>query len=210
MLQHNSRKFSGGAYTGPYAQCYEWSQLLHHYLQNIEGEWEDAGRESLTTTILPTCSFPKPQLKMPRAATKAQHSQKQTKHLKKKKKKSRPTPAWRIPWMEETGRLPSMGSLRVGHDWATSHWFSTLMHWRRKDHSSDLAWRIPGTGGAWWAAIYGVTQSRTRLKWLSSTAPIVIFLTLNLGICLLLNSNNKKLPCIYKWLTYKTERDSQT
>ena len=24
-------------------------------------------------------------------------------------------------------------------------------------------------GGAWWAAIYGVTQSRTRLKWLSSS-----------------------------------------
>ena len=30
-------------------------------------------------------------------------------------------------------------------------------------HSSVLAWRIPGTG-AWWAAIYGVAQSRTRLK----------------------------------------------
>ena len=28
-------------------------------------------------------------------------------------------------------------------------------------HSSVLAWRIPGTGGAWWAAVYGVTQSRT-------------------------------------------------
>ena len=28
--------------------------------------------------------------------------------------------AWRIPWMEEPGRLPSMGSQRVGHDWATS------------------------------------------------------------------------------------------
>ena len=25
-------------------------------------------------------------------------------------------------------------------------------------------------GGAWWAAIYGVTQSRTRLKWLSSSS----------------------------------------
>ena len=31
-------------------------------------------------------------------------------------------------------------------------------------HSSVLAWRIPGTGGAWWAAVYGVAQSRTRLK----------------------------------------------
>ena len=26
------------------------------------------------------------------------------------------TPAWKIPWMEEPGRLQSMGSLRVGHD----------------------------------------------------------------------------------------------
>ena len=28
----------------------------------------------------------------------------------------------------------------------------------------------PRDGGAWWAAIYGVTQSRTRLKWLSSSS----------------------------------------
>ena len=38
-------------------------------------------------------------------------------------------------------------------------------------HSSVLAWRIPGTGGAWWAAVYGVTQSRIRLKRLSSSKP---------------------------------------
>ena len=37
-----------------------------------------------------------------------------------------------IPWMEEPGRLQSMGSLRVGHDWATSLSLSTLMQWRRK------------------------------------------------------------------------------
>ena len=30
------------------------------------------------------------------------------------------TVVWKIPWMEEHGRLQSMGSLRVGHDWATS------------------------------------------------------------------------------------------
>ena len=36
-------------------------------------------------------------------------------------------------------------------------------------HSSVLAWRTPGTGGAWWAAVYGVAQSRTRLKQLSSS-----------------------------------------
>ena len=37
-------------------------------------------------------------------------------------------------------------------------------------HSSVLAWRIPGKGGAWWAATYGVAQSRTRLKRLSSSS----------------------------------------
>ena len=31
-------------------------------------------------------------------------------------------------------------------------------------HSNVLAWRISGTGGAWWPAIYGVAQSRTQLK----------------------------------------------
>ena len=31
------------------------------------------------------------------------------------------TLAWKIQWMEESGRLQSMASQRVGHDWATSH-----------------------------------------------------------------------------------------
>ena len=42
------------------------------------------------------------------------------------------TPAWEIPWAEEPGRLQSMGSRRVGHDWATSLSLFTFMHWRRK------------------------------------------------------------------------------
>ena len=42
------------------------------------------------------------------------------------------TLAWKIPWTEEPGRLQSMGSLRVGHDLATSLSLFTFMHWRRK------------------------------------------------------------------------------
>ena len=42
------------------------------------------------------------------------------------------TLAWNFPWTEEPGRLQSMGSLRVGHDWATSLPRFTFMHWRRK------------------------------------------------------------------------------
>ena len=42
------------------------------------------------------------------------------------------TLAWKIPWVEKPGRLQSMGSRRVGHDWATSLSLFTFMHWRRK------------------------------------------------------------------------------
>ena len=56
------------------------------------------------------------------------------------------TLAWRITWMEEPGRLQSMGSLRVGQDWTTSLSLFTFMHWRRKwQPTRVLAWRIPGT-----------------------------------------------------------------
>ena len=39
------------------------------------------------------------------------------------------TLAWKIPWMEEPDRLLSMGSQRVGHDWATSLSLSYTMEW---------------------------------------------------------------------------------
>ena len=42
------------------------------------------------------------------------------------------TLAWKIPRVEEPGRLQSMGSLRVGHDWVTSLSLFTFMHWSRK------------------------------------------------------------------------------
>ena len=42
------------------------------------------------------------------------------------------TLAWKIPWMEEPGRLQSMGLQGVGHDCATSLSLYTFMHWRRK------------------------------------------------------------------------------
>ena len=52
------------------------------------------------------------------------------------------TPAWKIPWMEESGGLQSMGSLRVRHDPATSLWLFTFMHWRRKWQSTPVF--LPG------------------------------------------------------------------
>ena len=38
----------------------------------------------------------------------------------------------RVTWTQEPGRLQSMGSLGVAHDWATSLSLFTFMHWRRK------------------------------------------------------------------------------
>ena len=79
------------------------------------------------------------------------------------------TLAWKIPWTEEPGRLQSMGSLGVGHDWATSLSLFTFMHWRRKWQPTPVFLPDnPRDGGAWWAAVYGVAQSRTWLKQLSS------------------------------------------
>ena len=79
--------------------------------------------------------------------------------------------AWKIPWMEEPGRLQSTGSLRVGHDWATSLSLFTFMHWRRKWQPTPVF--LPGESqgrGSLVVAVCGITQSWTWLKWLSSSS----------------------------------------
>ena len=77
------------------------------------------------------------------------------------------TLAWKIPWMEGPGRLQSMGSLRVGHDWATSLSLFTFHFYalgkEMATHSSVLAWRIPGTGKPGVLQYMG-SQSRTQLN----------------------------------------------
>ena len=68
------------------------------------------------------------------------------------------TLAWKIPWTEEPGRLQSMGSLGVGHDWAVS------LSCTGEGNGNPLQCSClenPRDRGAWWAAVYGVTQSDT-------------------------------------------------
>ena len=57
------------------------------------------------------------------------------------------TLAWEIPWTEEPGRLQSMGSQRVGHDWATSLTLFTFMYWRRKWQRTPVF--LPGESQGW-------------------------------------------------------------
>ena len=79
------------------------------------------------------------------------------------------TLAWKIPWTEEPGRLQSMGSQRVRYDWATSLSLSSIGEGNGNPLQCSCLENLRD-GGAWWAAVYGVAQSRTRLKWLSSSS----------------------------------------
>ena len=81
------------------------------------------------------------------------------------------TLAWKIPWMEEPGRLQSMG-----------HWGSDTTEWLHfyfslscivEGNGSPLqssCLENPRDGASRWAAICGVAWSWTRLKWLSSSS----------------------------------------
>ena len=100
------------------------------------------------------------------------------------------TLAWKIPWMEEPGRLQSMGSLRVRHDWVTSFSLSCIGEGNGNPLQCSCL-ENPRDGGAWWAAIYGIAQSWAQLKQLSSSSPKIVLLTSNTyyqllsGVCVL-------------------------
>ena len=55
------------------------------------------------------------------------------------------------PMEEEPGGLQSMGSLRVGHDWATSLSLFTFMHWRRKWQPTPVF--LPGESQGRWSLV---------------------------------------------------------
>ena len=74
-----------------------------------------------------------------------------------------PTPVLlpgKIPWMEEPGRLQSMGLLRVGHDWATSLPLFTFMHWRRKWQPTLVF--LPGESQGWGSLVGCCLWGRTE------------------------------------------------
>ena len=81
------------------------------------------------------------------------------------------TLAWKIPWTEEPGRLQSMGLLEL--DTTEQLHFHFSLSCIGEGNGNPLQCSClenPRDGGAWWAAMYGVAQSRTRLKRLSSSS----------------------------------------
>ena len=77
------------------------------------------------------------------------------------------TLAWKIPWTEEPGGLQSMGWLGIRHNWATS--LSRIGDGNGNPLQCSCL-ENPRDGGPWWAAIYGVAQSRIQLQRLSSSS----------------------------------------
>ena len=80
------------------------------------------------------------------------------------------TLAWKIPWTEEPGGLQSMGSLES--DTTERLHFHFSLSCIGGGNGNPLQYSClenPRDGGTWWAAIYGVAQSRTGLKQLSSS-----------------------------------------
>ena len=100
------------------------------------------------------------------------------------------TLAWKIPWAEEPGRLQSMGFRRVRYNFQKSHF------WKKRSESHfhfSLSCIGEGNGkplqcsclenprdeGAWWAAVCGVAQNRTRRSDLAAAAAVTLLLTDN-------------------------------
>ena len=81
------------------------------------------------------------------------------------------TLAWKIPWVEEPGRVQSMGLLESDTTGQLHFHFSLSCLGEGNGNPLQCSClENPRDRGAWWAAVYGVTQSWTRLKWLSSSS----------------------------------------
>ena len=115
------------------------------------------------------------------------------------------TLAWKIPWTEEPGRLQSMGSLRVGRDWATSLSLFTF-HFQALEkematHSSVLAWRIPGMeepGG-----LRSMGSHRVRHDWHDLTI-VAVYVTSTPSTCLGTYQAVDFIPGKLSWIGFQT------
>ena len=88
--------------------------------------------------------------------------------------------AWKIPWMEEPGGLRSMGLLELDTTERLHFHFSLSCIGEGNGNPLQCSClENPRDGGAWWAAVSGVAQSRTRLKRLSN---VIYYLLLLINI----------------------------
>ena len=88
------------------------------------------------------------------------------------------TLAWKIPWTEKPGRLQSVGLLES--DMTERLHFHFSLSCIGEGNGNPLQCSClgnPRDGEAWWAAVYGVAESQTRLKRLSSSSLLLSHLS---------------------------------
>ena len=92
------------------------------------------------------------------------------------------TLAWKIPWTEEPGRLSPWGCEESDTTERLHFRFSLSCIGERNGNPLQCSClENPRDGGAWWAAVYGVAQSQTQLKRLSSSSQGYGFLVVMYG-----------------------------
>ena len=113
------------------------------------------------------------------------------------------TLAWKIPWVEEPGRLQSMGSLRVGHNRATSLSLFTILHWRRKQQPTPVF--LPRESQEWWSLmachLWGrtesdMTEATQQQQQQQDTALVTVFLFLGSKITAEDNCSHEIRRCL--------------
>ena len=81
------------------------------------------------------------------------------------------TLAWKIPWTEEPGGMQSMGGYESDMtEWLHFHFALSCIGEGNGNPLQCSCLENPRDGGAWWVAVYGVAQSQTQLKRLSSSS----------------------------------------
>ena len=104
--------------------------------------------------------------------------------------------AWEITWTKEPGRLQSLGSLQVEHDWAALLSLFTFIIGEGNGNPLQCSClENLRDRETWWAAVYGVIQSQTRLKWLSSSSSVYL-----LGFPWWLSGKKIHLPMQEMWV----------
>ena len=109
------------------------------------------------------------------------------------------TLAWTIPRTEEPGRLQSTGSLTVEHSERLHFHFSLSCIGEGNGNPLQCSClENPRDGAAWWAVVYGVAQSQTRLKRLSSSSSSCLLVTWLVLVLILQALQSKFLHSLWK------------